>query len=134
MKKFLDTEKRLNDTDISDFEQSYNVKLPETYKNHIKLYNGGYPEDDLYFLGYPIDNFLPIKFGESTIEDNLELIGEFLPNNSIPFAESNGGIIYFELNNQKNSKIFCFYSDGQTDFLANSFDEFVNGLTEGENV
>ncbi len=127
MIRLEETQPELMDQDILDFETTLDVKLPQSFVQQIKSSNGGYPIETLYYKGYEIDEFYSIKYGENTIEEQLRLLKDFFDNNSsIPFADSNGGIIYIDA--LDSNKISIRYSDGQTDFLANSFKEFMNGL------
>lgn len=130
---FKDTEQKLTNQEISEFETQFNIKLPELYKTHILNYNGGYPEINLFFdESYPIDNFKPIKYGNYTIEKSINNLSEHLPQKSLPFADSTSGVIYMILNDSDYEKIYVMYSDGQTDFLANSFKDFIDGLSENQ--
>ncbi len=124
MIRLEDTEQNLTFQEIFDFEIEFNLKFPESYKSHILKYNGGYPIDELYFKGYPIDEFISIKYGDYHMSERLKNLKGFFDNNiSIPIATSNGGVIYID-----TEKIYVKYSDGQIDFLANSFKHFLDGI------
>lgn len=131
---FENIKQKLFPEDILVFEKKYSVKLPQEYINHMLVFNGGYPENDVYFDRYPIDGFRSIKYGNHTVEDDIDSLSEFLPDQSIPFAYSTGGYIYMALNKKDNGKIYITYSDGQTNFLANSFKEFIKGLSEEQEL
>jgi hypothetical protein len=129
MIKLEDREKQLIPQELEDFEKQLGLKLPKAYKEFIFKNNGGYPENELYFKEYEIDEFFSIKYGEETITEQLRLLDGFFDNDvSIPFADSNGGIIYIDT--KDGNKIYIKYSDGQTQYLTDSFSDFLNNLKE----
>lgn len=100
-----DSQQQLIPNDISTLEIQLKLKLPESFKKFLIKNNGGYPIDELFFRGYEIDEFFSIKYGEETIREQLRILTNFFDNEkSVPFADSNGGIIYININN--NNKIF----------------------------
>lgn len=124
MIKLEDTEKNITLEEVLEFEIEFNIKFPEEYKTHILKYNGGYPTDELYFKGYQIDEFIPLKYGDYHMSERLSNLSGFLEDKSIPFSTSNGGIIFLD----HNHNVFIKYSDGQLDFISESFSIFLNGL------
>lgn len=124
-----ETQQKLTPQEIIEFETEMNVKLPQSFIEQIMSSNGGYPVDDLYYKGYQIDEFFSIKYGDETISEQLKLLEDFFDNKkTIPFADSNGGIIYIDTID--SNKVSIRYSDGQTDFLADSFKKFIDGLRD----
>lgn len=134
MIKFIETEEKIGLTDLLSFEVQYNYILPKAYKSHIMQYNGGYPEDEIFFDDYPIDNFFSIKYGEDTVEENIKILSDVIEGKFFPFGDSLGGILYISFNKNSLGKVYVMYSDGQTDFLADSFEEFMNGLSKEQDL
>lgn len=124
-----ESEKRLNQQEIVDFEESYNLSLPEDYKGFLLDNNGGYPAQELYFKNHPIDGFLSMKYGDNNIEKNIGLLEGVLDSNNIPVAESLGGIIYLDI---ESNRVYLKYSDDQTELLADSFKTFISVLKDSE--
>ena len=78
-----------------------------------------------------IAHFNPIKYGNYTLEENIEDFKELLLEGFLPFIYDWGGNpVCIDL---KNGKVyFCpmDMGDVKPEFLANSFKEFMDGLTE----
>jgi hypothetical protein len=53
------------------------LKLPHNYKKLISEYNGGYPVKE-YFKGGMV-YFLPIKYGEYTLDMNIKNTRDYFP-------------------------------------------------------
>lgn len=73
------------------------MKLPEDLKGFYKINNGGHSEINLFELngnGYKINEFLPLKYGDDTIESTYRdtfVDNPLLPNHLVPFAVDAGG-------------------------------------------
>ncbi|MFD2917094.1 SMI1/KNR4 family protein [Psychroserpens luteus] len=132
MTTFKNTETRLIIQDILDFENTFDLKLPESYKLHILRFNGGFPEEDLYFKNHPIDSFRPIKYGKRTVEHTIESLKGFLPEKVLPFGFSTSGYFYISLNEKNHGKVYIIFSDGEPELLSSSFNTFMDGLSEEE--
>ncbi|GAA0731128.1 hypothetical protein GCM10009430_42970 [Aquimarina litoralis] len=135
MINFKNTKKQLLPEELSEFEKEQGFILPIDYKSHILIYNGGRPDKD-YFGDTRLSYFYPIKYGDSgTLEETLNVISDVLPDGFFPFAYDGGGNqICIALDEKNYGKIFIWYHDMDDDedieLLANSFKEFMNGLTE----
>ena len=129
MIKFRNTQTGLTVKDIISFEDEFDLILPESYKSHIIEFNGGFPEEDLYFKNHPIDSFRPIKYGKRTVEQTIESLNNFLPNKSLPFGYSTSGYLYISIS---DGKVYIIFSEGEPEFLASSFKEFMDGLSHEE--
>lgn len=135
--EFEETEQQLTELDIKNFEESSKIILPEDFKNHYLLYNGGYPPYE-YVKGirniFTINGFNPIKYGRLPIEKIIEdyKSSGVVFEKKIPFAYDNGGnvfliseegniyIIEAEFLNDKN---FILVSESFTDFLKSFYNE-----------
>lgn len=131
MTNFNSTEAPIDIQDLISIESTLGYNLPSSYKHHMLKFNGGSPESKNCFKGMRIAHFNPIKYGNDTLEDNIEDFKELLPEGFLPFTYDWGGNpICIDL---KNSKVYyCPMDMGEVEpeFLANSFEEFMNGLTE----
>lgn len=134
---FSYSEKNVSLEDINEFQQNYNIKLPESYKQHILINNGGIPKKDfLKEKEITVSCFYSIKYGENKIEDiikNLQVLEDVLPKNLFPFANDLGGNDFcISLEENNFGKIYIWYHDtgGEKKFIADSFQEFMNDLVE----
>ncbi|REH56255.1 SUKH superfamily protein [Tenacibaculum gallaicum] len=134
MISFILTEKNIISEDLVAFEEKFKFTLPETYKTHMLKFNGGAPDKD-YFQGVNVAHFNPIKNGDDTLEENIKDLKDFLPIGYLPFAYDPGGNqICMDLNEGENyGKIYYLPMDMgeiEPELLADSFEEFLNGLSE----
>ena len=134
MIKLEDSEREIKIEDLITFEIENEITLPKSFKDFLMNSNGGYPEDDLFFGRYIIDGFNSIVYGDYHIQKIISNLSGALPKNSIPFAHSNGGVIFMSLKTDDYEKVYIMYSDGQTDFLAESFEKFMNGLSKEQDL
>ena len=131
------TEERIERGDLLTLEQTLEYPLPEAYKVHVLKFNGGTPSKK-YFKGKSIAFFNSIKNGEDTLEENIIALKDLLPKGYIPFAyDAGGNQICMDLREGENyGKIYYLPMDmGDIDpeFLANSFEEFMSGLSLANN-
>lgn len=133
--------------DILDFEKKYELIFPDNLREFFLLYNGASTEEYKFFyngISYSVNSFLPLY---SNINASLELI---LPavkdpeegigrNDLIPFGTDAGGRPFYVSTGE--SDYGCVYYDlmgivfeGEDPLLkiADSFDEFINGLQKKE--
>lgn len=129
--KFTLSEQKLTPQEFDTFEQKYNIKLPQAYRDVILAYNGGFPEKR-YFNGGVV-YFDPIKYGEDTIEMVIDTLPkEFLDDLAyFPFGMVSGRHLCIEIN---GGAIWYIDSSGEFDLIADSFEEFMERLsyTDGE--
>jgi len=78
--------------------------------------------------------FSSIKYGKYPIEESFKILNDVLPKGFLSFANEGGGWLFcFDLNEGKNyGKIYLFQSDGEYYLLANSFEEFMEELSDNE--
>ena len=65
----------LSEKDIIEFENSLNIRLPESFIEHYKMYNGGFPNanwSEGEKLICPLFYFFSIKYGDDTIEKRTQ--------------------------------------------------------------
>lgn len=139
MINFKNTKKQLLPEELSEFEKEQGLILPIEYRSHILIYNGGRPDRD-YFGNIGLSYFYPIKYGDSgTLEETLGAISDVLPEGFFPFAYDGGGNqICISLNQKNYGNIFIWYHDmdegEDIEFLASSFKEFLNGLSDEQEL
>lgn len=134
MNQFILTKQSVTEAELSLFEQEIGLNLPDSYKKHILKNNGGSPEKDC-FKGAQIAHFYSIKYGKSPLEKSYNRIKNLLPNKFLNFAYDWGGNTFcLDLSNSSNyGKVYyCPMDMGEVEpeFLADSFHEFMDGLTE----
>jgi hypothetical protein len=125
---FLDSEDQLTDKELRTFEKKYNFTLPQSYRNLILKFNGGFPEkpffkdDEIYFT--------PITHGEMTIERLLDVMDKsYLPEGYFPFAEADE--ITYCIDTKSNSfRVYRLDEDGTTTELSVTFDDFMDAITD----
>ncbi|CAL2080597.1 SMI1/KNR4 family protein [Tenacibaculum sp. 190524A05c] len=132
--EFENSKEAITLEDLNNFESEYKVLLPESYKNHLLKYNGGFPALDIYFGNFnvPIDSFLSLKNGTQTIEKSIKSLEHVLNEGEIPFARTTSGTIFMSLKEEKSGGIYVAYSEWEPELLAESFEDFINGFHEGE--
>lgn len=130
--EFTNFKQQLTSEEINNFEKQFQINLPDSYKNIILKYNGGYPVKR-YFRGGGI-YFTPIKYGNDTLEDTIDILEGVLPKHFFPFAEYGSIIICLSLEKGDNkNKIYYFYEDGEIEEVAESLDEFMDELSDDPN-
>lgn len=124
--KFEQTEKQISASEISEFEEKYNLVLPDSYKKLILKYNGGYTENSSYF-----DTLSSIKYGKITVEYDIlihQTEEENIPTGYFPFAsDASDNIITICLEGDDKGKIVKFYFDTEEEheIIANSLEELL---------
>lgn len=142
---FKRTSKALTKADIEEVEAKLGFPFPQGFVRHYLEYNGGRPEGNHYNseesdIEVGVQVFAPIKYHEDprlkTVEEKYaffkeksEMMADYLP-----FANDYGGnpicvnvktgevsIVWMDLG-EVSERCFCY--------LAEDFDEFVDGLTE----
>ncbi len=151
-REFFETERQLNTADIQEIEAYMGFELPNQYKQHLLKYNGGrcspsefYFDEDGETASSFIDWFLAIYDGEY---DNLKkYIQDYkidekrMPSKVFPVAHDPGGNLVCM--DSEDGKIYFWDHENEVDYsvnddsersnlylIANSFNEFLNGLRE----
>lgn len=144
-----------DDTLIAEKEKKWRIKLPDSYKQFIKKYNGATTIKDSFLCNnhsYAIDRFLCIlkvtgerddefyDIGvvrtqlEERIVSDEDLVGTELLPIAVLFA---GDFICLDYRNNDNEPFVCVWNheessdlDPVTYFTSESFEEFLTILTE----
>lgn len=144
---FKRSKEKLEMEDIIDFENNFNIKLPEDLKKILLKYNGGVlegntMEDKFIFINgikstYSFSILYSIKYGTNTMEEAIDIYQiteEHIPREYLPFAEDQGGNPYtISTNEDDYGKIYIWFMDvGEPErvFVANSLEEFFTGKSE----
>lgn len=144
-----------DDTLIAEKEKKWRIKLPDSYKQFIKKYNGATPIKDSFLCNnhsYAIDRFLCIlkvtgerddefyDIGvvktqlEERIVSDEDLVGTELLPIAVLFA---GDFICLDYRNNDNEPFVCVWNheessdlDPVTYFTSESFEDFLTILTK----
>ncbi|NDV65020.1 SMI1/KNR4 family protein [Bacteroides sp. 224] len=148
MKKitFRKCEQVLADQDITNLENRLGAKLPEDFVAHYKKHNGGYPNMNWSSgveINYPFESFLPITYGEDTIEKKLQEFDNigFNYGTKIPFAVIEiEDVFCIDLSEEYYGQIFVRVPKyvkgeynlhkGDWEYHCASFTEFLEGLNQ----
>lgn len=133
MIKFKKNEKKIIIQDIINLESEIGFKFPNDYTKFMLKHNGGKTKSFETYFGddeIQLTSFHPIKGNDITVSSSFSVSKEFLPNGFIDIGYVIGGDLCMSLNEKNNGAVFVYYSDGELEFLANSFTEFLEGLKE----
>ncbi|EOI3548364.1 SMI1/KNR4 family protein [Cronobacter dublinensis] len=143
MAELVDAEKHIDENEFIEFAKVFTEPLPDSFKDHYLRINGGYlGEEDVEAdrWGIPIGGFIPIKYGQLTIEELITDIDTISPAESeygpwhakafVPFAYDNGGNVVFMSLKQRDYGCIYLYAQGGDDLfeVADSFDDFLDTL------
>ncbi|MFF2288694.1 SMI1/KNR4 family protein [Peribacillus butanolivorans] len=126
--------KPVTDSEIAEFEEQLNIKLPSTYLELLRIQNGGYItynafKNDTLENGIMIDHIYGIG-GELSILDSTYLIKEWeLPEKLVLFAGD--GHTWFAMDYRKtdeNPPIIYIEVDEEIIDIASGFKTFLQGL------
>lgn len=153
MAKILESGKKINESNILEFEDKIDLKLPLEYKSFLLKYNGGECEPCEFVFtenGVESDSSVRSFFaiggidGDYDLEENVDIyINEEkrLLNGLIPIAEDDGGnlicicclgletgkIYFWDHENEDENDL-----NGNVFLVSNSLNEFIDNLTELE--
>ena len=96
---FKGTEQPVAPSDITAIEQQYGFTLPDDYKAHLLLYNGGRPQRRVFMevqsngrqVPRKISDFYSVRYGKPNLEKSLELLSDQLHPDLVPFGNETGG-------------------------------------------
>ncbi|UZT97377.1 SMI1/KNR4 family protein [Chryseobacterium fluminis] len=132
--EFEQTEKQLTELEISEFEKTNGINLPEDFIQHYLNYNGGYPPYE-YVKGvrniFTINGFNSLKYGSLPIE---QIIADYRKSGiifekKIPFAYDNGGNVFVISENGQVHIIEAeFLADKKFILVSETFTDFLNSF------
>ena len=133
---------QISTEELQVFENTLNgLKLPEDYKHQMLTCNGGnvdqYEIEHKNYIGEGIGiaSFLPIKYGNYTLEKAKNSFMDRLPEGFIPIGHTTGnaGLLIMSLNNdQTYGHIKVRYTDGDIEDFSPSFTDLLNDMVEAE--
>ena len=140
--KISNSANSISASELKAFENEYNLKLPDDYKQFILSQNGGYPEFTLYVNEnndeFLISSFSCINFEDAdvvSVNDSIithQIEEDNIPKHLLPFGLDAGGNDFcISLNEKDYGKVYKFYQDGRSPgivYVAKSFEAFINGL------
>lgn len=132
--QFEQSEKQLTQEELNNFEENFQVSLPDDFRQHYLTYNGGYPLYD-YVKGlkniFTINGFDSIKYGALPIE---QIIADHKKSGitfekKVPFAYDNGGNVFLI---SEDGAIYILESEFLKDknyiLVSESFTDFLNSF------
>jgi cell wall assembly regulator SMI1 len=131
--------KDVEDSDIKKVESTFNIQFPEYFLSFLQKYGGTCTKEVVYSDAFWVNFFLPLKSenGASIISLMEGQRINYNDNSWIPFAIDSGGWS-FCIAQKENIKgqIWVEKFDGGDEnpfeFVANSFEDFINGLRTEE--
>lgn len=149
MTKILDSKDMVSEQELVNVEKQLNIKLPDSYRDFLKKYNGGYPQPDGFDFASGDDGSSVDKFLEISDSKNASLMTFFnkyknrIPKNYVPIAIDPGGnLILIGVNGEKAEVYFWDHENEVDDgdvpgmenmhLIALSFYDFINNLYEIE--
>jgi cell wall assembly regulator SMI1 len=125
--------KKIEDSDINQFENNFKLKIPINLKKLLIRYNGGLVENSDY-----VKKFLSLKYGNINIDDIItthQFDEKNIPKEYLPIAlDWSGNVISINLKEGNDyGKVYGFYFDvDRIEVITNSLEELlgVNTLEE----
>jgi|GEM_PF-4126685 cell wall assembly regulator SMI1 len=124
---------------IAAFEQRFEVRVPDDLRKFLKEIAGGFPRLCVFRKGegfWEVNNFFELSRddGPGGLLDVTERVGHVLGPGDIPFAQDAYGNPFIVDGSKTPSPVSIFLLDEETSIpLAESFAEFIDGLTERPN-
>ncbi|MBF9219806.1 SMI1/KNR4 family protein [Hymenobacter ruricola] len=155
---FVSTKEPATLADIQAIEQEYHFTLPEDYKAHLLVHNGGWPTRKIFLqqnedgsqTAQKISDFKSVKHGPSKLERSLGLLHDQLHPHLVPFGSETGGDLFtlsvgpedygsvyyisheaYKPPKKKERQLPRQYGKGVS-LLASSFTAFMAGLVAGQ--
>ena len=159
MAEFTETKGKLEAFQIKEMESFAGLTFPEQYKEHLLNFNGGRCKPDVFWFvengnktASAIGWFFAIYDGKyNNLRDCIEIYKRSvkrMPSYVLPFASDVvGNAICISCGKDDFGKIYFWDHEREVDyktsddsdysnlyFIANSFNEFLENLTSGEDV
>lgn len=147
------SETPISKDEIRELENKYSLKLPESYKEFIMKYNGGYAEisafDNPYEDGTIISVFCCIRLEEPELDflnpiprlisskkmiETHQILEKNIPKYLYPFGlDEGGGKFCISMKEEDFGTIYQVFLDGTVDepvYVTDSFESFINALED----
>jgi hypothetical protein len=127
--------KKLNEHELDEYLNAYGLILPQSFKNFLLAYNGCSVRKNVFKQRYGVVNILPLKaLRGASIELVLDSYDADLNSRHLfPFAIDPTNQVYVVvLVGAKAGQVWLDRGEQKErfEFVASSFEEFVNGLCE----
>lgn len=150
MTQILDANEKLDETTVAKLEDSLRIKLPPSYRKFLMEYNGGKPAPRRFKFkgktrGSSVDRFLGVHNKDySNLLKYLKTYNGRIPRNFFPVAYDPGGnLICISVEGADTGSVYFWDHEQESEegtlpdysnviLIADSFDEFLNGLHEKE--
>lgn len=150
MTEIIDAGLPVSEDSLKLLESFIDVRLPKSYFKFLCENGGGYPEPDSFLFfgeeyGSSIQRFYGINRNDSyDLVRHLKLYKKRIHSDFIPIAcDSGGNQICLGIKGKNRDKVYFWDHEFEKDdgeqpdlsnmtFIANNFDDFINGLYEME--
>ncbi len=129
----------VNSSDIQEFENRFNIQLPEYFISFLKKYGGTSTKEVVYSNKFWVNFFLPIKsdLNSSILSIKEGQIFNYNDNTWLPFAIDSGGWAFCialkdEIKGQVWVDKFDSGDENPFEFVAQSFESFIDNLQTEE--
>jgi SMI1-KNR4 cell-wall len=138
---FLDSERKISESEINEIESRYNISFSQEYKDLILKYNGGRPNKTLFKGsddGLILAEVYPLKYGKYTLEDALNkfsIIDKIIPEYLIPIgADPADNLICLSQKANEFGSIYVWMFDSieELRFVAKTLNQVLSELQEFE--
>lgn len=124
--------------EVSDFEQKYDLQLPDSYKKFLLKYNGGNTPKSTFKINWVSSDIRAFYgFKNATKEYNFSYLvemnyfEELLENHYLPIAtDSFGNQIVITISEKNKGEIYFFDNVKSKKFVVRSIEERINGMKE----
>lgn len=141
--EWIEPDEPINDEVIQNVERYFGIIFPQDYKECVKLFNGGYPEPDVFTIEEDDDIvfscLLSFTNEEANIVEVYEIATKYLPKGVFPFAKDPfGNLICFDYRQDTESPIITFYDKEIEDEenklfrICDTFTELIERLHEDD--
>lgn len=121
---------------LKEFEKAYNIILPQDFKQVVLLHNGARPNINIFDTVTSKERIVRglLSFNKEDKGNIYEVLGwsnEGLPRNLIPIMDDPGGnYICYEFSDQGTKVVYWISDYNNTEFICNTFSEFLDLLYE----
>lgn len=134
---FRNNKQAITTQDLDDFENEFDIVLPQKYREMMLIYNGGRPDPAIVYTNGErgsIGAFYSIKYGKQQVSLYIKWVQieeQNIPINFLPIARDEGGNNYtLKLDGDNIGEIHLWYSDTEDvekEKVADDLEEFLGG-------
>ncbi|WP_152658616.1 SMI1/KNR4 family protein [Oceanobacillus sp. CFH 90083] len=136
---------KLSLNELEDFEIEQGLNFPESYRDFLLKYNGGYVNPNVFYISSEegesaINIFYGIGNMYNNLEKKLDLFDDLIDIGFIPIASDSGGNqICLGVNEKYFEQVYFWNHEQETDelmesmhYLGENINKFLNSLYESE--